>query len=96
MKTFKLKTKLWRYQAEKAAWYFLTIDKNMADKIKAAKPAKVVGWGQVKVRVKIGKTQWETSIFPSKGEYFLPIKVAVRKAEKIQEGDVVSAALILL
>ncbi len=89
MKTFTYNTKLWRYQAETAAWYFLTIDKKVSEEIKALVPKKR-GWGQVKVAVTIGKTTWKTSIFPSKGEFFLPVKAAIRSKEKVREGDMVS------
>ncbi|PIT86748.1 MAG: DUF1905 domain-containing protein [Candidatus Magasanikbacteria bacterium CG10_big_fil_rev_8_21_14_0_10_43_6] len=91
MKTCLYPTTLWRYQAENAAWFFLTIDPKESEKIKASNTKKKQGGGQIKVKVTIGKTTWHTSLFPGKGGvYLLPVKVAVRRAENIQEGDVVS------
>lgn len=88
---FRVKTKLWKYHTEKAAWHFLTIDKALARKIKAAKIPKSKGWGSIRVRVTIGKTSWPTSIFPTKeGEYYLPVKASVRKKEGVKDGDMVS------
>jgi len=45
------------------------------------------GWGVVPVVVRIGATEFATSLFPRDGGYLLPIKVAVRKSERIGLGD---------
>jgi hypothetical protein len=47
------------------------------------------GFGAVKVRVKVGKTVWDTSVFPDSetGCYLLPVKKAVRKSEGLLAGD---------
>jgi len=47
--------------------------------------------------VRLGGTQWQTSVFPSKeaGGYLLPVKAAVRKKEGVGEGDVVTVELSL-
>lgn len=68
-----------------AAWTYIPIPRT---KIPAVLPG---GWGSIPVMVAIGKTTWRTSIFPLKGaDYFLPIKKAVLKAEKLRVGDVVT------
>ncbi len=53
------------------------------------------GWGAMKVRANIGDTEWETSIFPDKssGGWLLPVKAAVRKAERLVAGDAVQVAI---
>lgn len=53
------------------------------------------GWGAVPVRVKIGGTEWETSLLPKGDIYVLPVKAAVRAAEGIDIGDVVSITLVV-
>jgi hypothetical protein len=53
------------------------------------------GWGAVPVRVKIGGTEWETSLLPKGDVYVLPVKAAVRAAEGIDIGDVVSITLVV-
>ena len=53
------------------------------------------GWGSLPVKVAIGETSWNTSIFPDKklGSYLLPIKSDVRKKELISAGNIVQLSL---
>jgi Domain of unknown function (DUF1905) len=44
--------------------------------------------GSLPVNARIGRTEWKTSLFPKDGSYVLPVKVAVRHAEQLDEGDV--------
>jgi hypothetical protein len=85
---------LWRGKAKdgtptSTAWHFVTIDGAVADAIRAASPGRSAAWGSVYVNVSIGETRWQTSVFPSKDVqgYLLPVKAAVRKAQKLVEGD---------
>ncbi|WP_086734070.1 DUF1905 domain-containing protein [Erythrobacter colymbi] len=80
----------------KGSWYFLTIGGETAQAIKAA-ASKADAWGSVRIEATIGGTTWRTSLFPSKqvGGWMLPLKAAVRKAEKLAEGSVVEAVLAL-
>jgi hypothetical protein len=80
----------------KGSWYFLTIDGETAQAIRAA-ATNAAAWGSVYVEATIGNTTWRTSLFPSKqaGGWLLPLKAAVRKAEKIVEGTEVEARLAL-
>jgi hypothetical protein len=80
----------------KGSWYFLTVDGETALAIRAG-ATNAAAWGSVHVEVTIGATTWRTSLFPSKahGGWLLPLKAAVRKAEKIAEGSVVEAVLAL-
>jgi hypothetical protein len=56
------------------------------------------GFGSVKAEVRIGGSQWKTSLFPRKGGdgWFLPVKKPVRLAEGLIEGDDVRVELVLL
>jgi hypothetical protein len=47
----------------------------------------------VPVRARIGATEWTTSLFPKDGRYLIPVKTAVRRAERLDEGDTVTIAL---
>jgi hypothetical protein len=80
----------------KGSWYFLTIDGETASAIRA-NAVNAAAWGSVYVEATIGNTTWRTSLFPSKqaGGWLLPLKAAVRKAEKIVEGTEVEAVLAL-
>ena len=95
---------LWRWQGNAkdgspslVSWFFITIDGPVAEAIRAASPGRTAAWGSVYVSVTIGATNWRTSLFPSKqvGGYMLPVKAAVRKAERLTEGDVVQARLTI-
>lgn len=56
------------------------------------------GFGSIKVTVRVGGSQWATSMFPLKGRagWFLPIKKPVRLAEGLADGDTVEVELELL
>jgi hypothetical protein len=84
-------------KASPVAWHFLTIDGEAAAGIRAVAPGRSAAWGSVYVKVRIGTSSWETSVFPSKEVqgYLLPIKAAIRKKERIAEGDVVTVELRL-
>jgi hypothetical protein len=53
----------------------------------------LIYWGQVPVRVVIGDTEFSTALFPKDGRYLVPLKDAVRTAEGLVEGDVVTVRL---
>jgi hypothetical protein len=52
----------------------------------------------VRVRVTVGTTTWQTSIFPdgARGAYVLPIKRAVRRAQSLEEGDIAEVTVEVL
>jgi hypothetical protein len=55
------------------------------------------GFGSVKVTVRIGASEWRTSVVPQKsGGWFLPVKKAIQHAEGLAEGESVEAELTLL
>lgn len=58
-----------------------------------ARAAVTYGWGMVPVTVRIGATTWTTSLWPKDGGYLVPLKLAARRAESIQVGDVVDLVL---
>jgi hypothetical protein len=66
------------------AWYFLTLPKEVSDRIKFFCEDHY-GFGQIAVKATIGNTEWNTSIFPDKasGSFLLPIKSAIRKKEQL-------------
>lgn len=89
---YKIKARVWLYPGGTAAWHFLTIPKKESAKIKKEFGAHAKGWGSLPVRVTIGETSWNTSIFPDKkaGAYLLPLKAAVRKKEALFAGDTIA------
>lgn len=84
-----------RWNGEKASWHFIVLTGDVVGEIHYAALGRTGGFGSVKVHATIGCTTWETSLFPDKarGGFVLPVKAAVRKAERLGEGDEVSLVL---
>lgn len=76
-----------------APWFFVTVPEAQSRDLKAISNLVTYGWGVIPVHVQIGKTRWQTSLFPKDGLYLVPIKASVRKAEKIEEGSTVTIRL---
>jgi hypothetical protein len=72
-----------------APYYFVAVPEEESTDIKAASAMLTYGWGVIPVRVRIGETEWETSLFPKDGLYLVPVKDKVRHAEALEDGDVV-------
>lgn len=88
---------LWEWDARKAdTWVFVTLPAELAEEIRLV--AEPRGFGSVKVRVTVGPTTWDTSVFPDagRGSYVLPVKKAVRRAVAAEAGDPVEVDLRLL
>jgi hypothetical protein len=85
---FKTEAKVWLYPGP-APWHFVTIGKKLSSEIDKKFGIFKRGWGSLPVSVKIGKSEWRTSIFPDKksGSYLLAIKAEIRKKENIKIGD---------
>jgi hypothetical protein len=76
-----------------APWYFVTIPAKQCRGLRAISGSVTYGWGMIPVLVRIGKTEWKTSLFPKDGRYIVPIKASVRKAENLAEDDTVTVRL---
>lgn len=76
-----------------APWYFVAVPEAQSRDIKGISEFVTYGWGVIPVRVRIGRTEFRTSLFPKEGLYLVPIKASVRKAEKLEEGDTVTVRL---
>jgi hypothetical protein len=86
-----MRAKLWLYPGV-GGWHFITLPKKHAAAIKRLSGPRRHGWGAVRVIATIGWSTWKTSIFPEQksSSYVLPVKVKVRKAEHIGDGDLVT------
>lgn len=78
-----------------APWYFVAVPEEDSAEIKAISNLVTYGWGVIPVQVRIGRTEFKTSLFPKDQLYLVPIKASVRKAEALEEGDVVAVQLVL-
>jgi len=75
-----------------APYFFVSMPESDSAELKEAARS-LIYWGQVPVHVVIGGTAFATALFPRNGRYLVPLKDAVRKAEGIGDGDVVTVAL---
>jgi hypothetical protein len=71
------------------------VPEGVADGIREIANAVSYGWGVIPVRVRIGATQWDTSLFPKDGGYIVPIKDRVRLGEELSLGDTVTLELAI-
>ncbi len=94
---FEFEAPLWRYDGP-AAWYFITLPKELGADIKDAFGGMTGGFGSLRVEVTVGGTTWRTSIFPDtrSASYVLPVKASVRKAESLEAGDTVNLRLRII
>ena len=76
-----------------APWFFVTVPEKQSSDLKVISGFVTYGWGVIPAQVRIGKTDWQTSLIPKNGRYLVPIKVSVRKAENLEEGDNVTVRL---
>ncbi len=76
-----------------APWFFVTVPEEQSSLLKALSQRVTYGWGMIPVSARIGKTRWKTSLFEKDGRYIVPIKVSVRSAEGLNEGDTVTVQL---
>jgi hypothetical protein len=74
-------------------YHFVTVPDEQCAALEAAAPIVSYGWGMVPVTAQIGGTRWTTSLFPKGGRYIVPLKDAVRRAEGLDVGDVVTVRL---
>jgi hypothetical protein len=84
--------KIWFWRGP-APWFFVTVPEKQSRDLKAISEFVTYGWGVIPVHVRIGQTEWTTSLFPKDGRYIVPIKANVRKAENLEEGDNVTVRL---
>jgi hypothetical protein len=84
--------KIWFWKGP-APWYFVTVPAKQCRDLKVISGAVTYGWGMIPANVRIGKTEWKTSLWPKDDHYIVPIKTSVRKAENLEEGDTVTIRL---
>ncbi len=88
MKSRQLKyefvAKPWQYTGP-AGWYFVSLPKEMAKKIRKILRPEEEGWGRLKATAKIGNSEWNTAIWfdTRMNTYLLPLKAEIRKKETV-------------
>ena len=70
-----------------APFLFVVVPEELSLDLKAISTRVTYGWGVIPVQVRIGKTEWTTSLFPKDGRYLVPIRKSVQKSENLELGD---------
>jgi hypothetical protein len=83
---------LWYWRGP-APFHFVTVPEPEAGLIADASALVSYGWGMIPVAAEIGGTRWTTSLWPKDGQYVVPVKALVRKAERLGVGDEVTVRL---
>lgn len=83
---------LWTWRGP-APYHFVTVPEAEAAELDAVRAAVSYGWGVIPVEVAVGGTVWRTSLFPKDGGYVVPVKDAVRRAERLAVGDLLAVRL---
>jgi len=78
-----------------APFYFLPTPPEVTDEIETYKRELTYGWGVIPAKVTIGTTTVTTSLIPRAGSFYVPLKDAIRKPNRISVGDEVSLRLEL-
>jgi Domain of unknown function (DUF1905) len=84
--TLEFSGEIWYWKGP-SPFYFVTVPAAQCLDLKAASKFVTYGWGMIPVKVRIGQTEWKTSLFPKDELYIVPIKSDIRKAEMLSEGD---------
>jgi hypothetical protein len=90
--TMEFTGEIWFWKGP-APWFYVTMPEEESSILKAISAEVTYGWGVIPVHVRIGSTEWQTSLFPKEDRYLVPIKASVRKAEALEEGDTVAVHL---
>ena len=91
---FSFSNTVWEWRGP-APYHFVSVPLGIANEIKQLASAVTYGWGMIPVSGKIGATSFSTSLWAKNGTYAVPLKDAVRKAEGVSIGDMVSVKLAL-
>lgn len=68
-------------------YYFVAMTDDDSDDLREIANEVTYGWGVIPVRVRVGRTEWTTSLFPREGRYLVPLKDKIRRAEQLVVGD---------
>ena len=91
---FDFSADVWEWRGP-APFYFVTVPEDPSEELRALSALVTYGWGMIPVEARIGDTKWTTSLFAKDGRYVVPLKIAIRRAEGIELGDVVHITLVV-
>ena len=91
---FAFRASVWEWRGP-APFYFVSVPAEMSEEILALSSGLSYGWGAIPALVRVGATTETTAIFPKDGLYAVPMKKALRVAERFDQSDVVDVHLVL-
>ncbi|MGW0162909.1 DUF1905 domain-containing protein [Mycobacterium sp. NPDC003323] len=89
----------WEFEGEVFQWrgpapyFFVETPPEIDDFLHAHLGELTYGWGVIPATVGVGDTEVRTSLIPKDGVYVVPLKVALRRPESIDDGDRVRVRL---
>jgi hypothetical protein len=69
-----------------APFWFVAMPVTQAETLRQYSGLISYGWGCIPASVKIGDTEVTTALFPKAGTYYVPIKIVLQRAEKLELG----------
>ncbi len=78
-----------------APWHFVSVPDDQVAAISSVAATVSYGWGMVPATVRLGSSEWTTSLWPKDGGYIVPIKRWVQDAEELDVDDVVELSLTI-
>lgn len=84
--------RIWYWRGP-SPFFFVTVPAEASQQIKAVAALVSYGWGVIPVTVQVGRTRWQTSLFPKDGAYLVPLKDKVRQAEGLAVDDTITVQL---
>ena len=74
-------------------YHFVSVPDEESAALESVSSRVSYGWGMIPVAGSVGRTRFTTALWPKDGGYVVPLKDAVRRAEALELGDVVTVRL---
>jgi hypothetical protein len=78
-----------------APFFFAATPDEVSQEIEELKRELTYGWGVIPAKLTIGAATVTTSLIPKNGSFYVPLKDAIRKPNKIELGDHIQILLEL-
>jgi hypothetical protein len=85
---------VWHWKGP-APHHFVTVPEDECEDLAETAAMVSYGWGMIPVTVRIGGSEWTTSLWPKDGRYIVPLRLDVRRREGIDVGDTVAVRLVV-
>jgi len=66
---------------------FVAVPEELSRDLKTISAVVTYGWGVIPAQIRIGMTEWKTSLFPKGGLCLVSIRMCVQKSEDYEMGD---------